>query len=187
MLIYVERHGRTSWNEQNLVLGRTDIPLDETGLSQAKEAALALYESQARLPKAQRITRVLSSPLKRALLTAEMAAQALNLPLMTEQALIEHDFGLYEGTGRCDEAFLAKKHRVAARYEGGGESYFDLAARLYPFLKSLPARFPGENILLVTHNGICRMIAAFFEQLTDEEFYYYVQSNAEIRRYALEE
>ena len=53
------RHGQTDYNKQHRIQGQIDIPLNETGIAQAKDAAVGL----ARLP----FTRVVSSPLGRAL------------------------------------------------------------------------------------------------------------------------
>ena len=60
------RHGETDWNAQNLSQGNVDIPLNETGLAQARSASLLL--------RGKGIRSVISSPLSRARVTADIAA-----------------------------------------------------------------------------------------------------------------
>ncbi|MBO1358254.1 histidine phosphatase family protein [Acetobacter sacchari] len=68
------RHGETDWNRRGLSQGRTDIPLNATGLEQAEQAGRTLIEAVQGGPK---IDRVISSPLVRAARTAEIAVEAL--------------------------------------------------------------------------------------------------------------
>ena len=58
MKLYVTRHGETAWNRENIVCGVTDIPLNETGMEQAKATAQKLRETP--------LDRVIVSPLLRA-------------------------------------------------------------------------------------------------------------------------
>ncbi|NHO32388.1 histidine phosphatase family protein [Acetobacter sp. LMG 1636] len=93
------RHGETDWNKQGLSQGRTDIPLNATGLAQAEAAGELLT---GRAAGALRIDRIVSSPLMRALRTAEVAADALERvgprpSLTVDQGLEEVCFGEQEG------------------------------------------------------------------------------------------
>lgn len=84
------RHGETDHNKQNLLQGWTDIPLNELGIEQARKAADALCQ--------QPITRIVSSPLKRARRTAELIAELSGHPEITfDEALREKGFGDHEG------------------------------------------------------------------------------------------
>ena len=64
MRFYVTRHGQTAWNRENIVCGITDLPLDETGVEQARQTAQRLKDTP--------IDRVIVSPLLRARQTAEL-------------------------------------------------------------------------------------------------------------------
>lgn len=86
------RHGQTSYNAQARVQGQVDIPLDETGWSQARQAAPAL----AALGPA----RIVASPLERAQQTASTLAALTGLAVATEAALAERAFGQWEGLNR---------------------------------------------------------------------------------------
>ncbi|MBR0682020.1 histidine phosphatase family protein [Roseomonas eburnea] len=83
------RHGETDWNAEGRSQGRTDIPLNTVGLAQARRAAMAMVD--------QGIVTIVASPLSRALKTAEIVAEALNLPVATDPGLMEVAFGTEEG------------------------------------------------------------------------------------------
>ncbi|GBR01829.1 histidine phosphatase family protein [Acetobacter oeni] len=93
------RHGETDWNRQGLSQGRTDIPLNANGLAQAEVAGTILAEHAV---QDMRIERIVSSPLTRALRTAEIAADALERSgarpsLTVDKGLEEVCFGDQEG------------------------------------------------------------------------------------------
>ena len=83
------RHGETDWNAEGRSQGRTDIPLNTVGLAQARRAALAMVDRD--------IVTIVASPLSRALRTAEIVAEALNLLVGTDADLQEVAFGTEEG------------------------------------------------------------------------------------------
>jgi probable phosphoglycerate mutase len=84
------RHGETDWNAQGLSQGRTDIPLNAVGLAQAERAARTLEGSG--------IATIVSSPLSRARVTAEVVAETLGLPVAAfDDDLREVNFGEQEG------------------------------------------------------------------------------------------
>ena len=88
-MIYIIRHGQTHLNKSQVLQGRSDHPLNEEGIRQAGEAA-EWFRSQG-----IRFSHVFSSPLKRALQTAEIAAGGA--PVTVDERLIEMDYGPYEG------------------------------------------------------------------------------------------
>ncbi|MCK4862240.1 MAG: histidine phosphatase family protein, partial [Rhodobacteraceae bacterium] len=86
---YYIRHGQTDWNVEGRYQGSKDIPLNETGVTQA-HAAKALMSD---LP----ITHIYSSTLQRARVTADIVNEGLNLPLIDMDGLQECNFGVLEG------------------------------------------------------------------------------------------
>ena len=176
MHLYVARHGETLWNAENKICGRTDLPLTEEGLRQAH----LLADRVEVLP----IDMILSSPMLRAMQTAEPAAKRKNLPILTDDRLIEQNYGVYEGLDRQHPGFLANKRQFAYRYPGG-ESMMDVAHRVYSLIKELKERYPDQNVLLVCHGGVCRLIRTYFEDMTNEEFFRYSEENAGVREYIL--
>ncbi len=176
-MIYVVRHGETEWNALNKVLGRTDVPLNERGLEQAKKVAEYLQKMAL---SGTVFVRILASPLKRTHETAHIISETIGVPVTAEKALIEMNFGIWEGEDRRSAAYQAAKRDFFSRYPGG-ESFLDVAARVYPLLHAL-AKEPG-NTVLVTHNGICRIIASFFKNLGNEEAINFAQGNCEVKKY----
>ena len=174
MRLYVARHGQTAWNAEYLVCGSTDLPLTEQGLAQA--------EVLASLTAGKGITRIVASPMIRAMQTAKPSGEALGLPVETDDRLREQDYGIYEGVRRDDPDFLANKRQFCVRYPGG-ESMMDLAARVYGFLLDLKKRYPEETVLLVCHGAVCRTIRSFFVDMTNEEYFSYSPDNASLQMY----
>ena len=67
----------------------------------------------------------------------------------------------------------------------GGESYLDVAARIYPFLDEIRQRFAEKTVLLVSHGSACRVIRSYFCEMTDEAFYAYSQPNGGVEEYEI--
>jgi probable phosphoglycerate mutase len=89
MPFYVLRHGQTDWNVQLRLQGSTDIPLNATGRQQAHVAAGILAR--------EGLTKIIASPLSRALETARIVGAASGLEPVIDDRLIERNFGLFEG------------------------------------------------------------------------------------------
>ena len=150
-LLAAMRHAPTAWNAARRLQGRADIPL-------APESRMAL--AALRLPVAFAGWRVLSSPLARCMETA----RALGLAPEPEPALVEMDWGAWEG-----ETLSALRERLGTRMReaeargldfrpDGGESPREVQARLRPLLARLAAE--GAPCLAVTHRGVLRALLA---------------------------
>ena len=176
MKLYVVRHGETQWNALNKICGRTDVPLTEKGLEQAKLLADWLETA--------RIDVIIASPMIRAQQTAAAVSEKLGVPVQTDPRLIEQNFGIYEGMDRKTPEYLANKRMFAYRYPGG-ESQMDVAYRVYSLIEELKDRYPEQNILLVCHGGVCRVARTYFQDMTNEEFFLYSEDNAAARVYQL--
>ena len=176
MKLFVARHGKTVWNEQNRVCGRTDVELTEKGIDQAKMLAQEA--------KQQKLDIIISSPLKRARETAEIVAGECQIPVVIEDRLIEQDYGIYEGVDRKDEAFLSNKRNFAYKYPGG-ESMMQVACRVYGLLDEIKEQYAGKTVLLVCHGGVCRIINTYFCDMTNDEFFNYNLANGKLEEYNL--
>ena len=87
--IYLVRHGQTAWNKEEIFRGRTDVPLNETGLREAQLAGEYFQEMD--------IHAVYSSPLLRAWETAQKIAEVQSLEVRPLQGIIDMCFGAWEG------------------------------------------------------------------------------------------
>ena len=145
-MIYIVRHGQTAKNKANILQGRSDIPLNETGRMQAAEAGQRLADLGIRFGK------VYSSPLIRALQTAEIIAPGR--PAVTDDRLIEMDYGPYEGMDLNDPApevltfFQDFVHNPAPE---GMEPLPEVVKRAGEFLEEIRAEAAAADILLSTH------------------------------------
>ena len=176
MKLYIARHGQTLWNVENRVSGRTDIPLTEVGLAQAKLLADSAV--------GKGIEVILASPLLRARQTAQAVSDAIGVPVLIDERLMELDFGIYEGAPRSDPGFQHTRAQFPTRYPGG-ESAFQLAHRVYSALEDVKRKYDGKTVLLVCHGGVCRMVRSYFMDLTNDEYSYYFAPNAELVEYEL--
>jgi broad specificity phosphatase PhoE len=137
------RHGETDWNAQNLSQGNVDIPLNETGLAQARSAALLL--------RGRSIRSLISSPMSRARVTAEIAAAELGVPVEFDDGLREAAFGVQEGKPML-EWF---QHWVDGLLTpAGAESFSALTARAVAAINRCTARPP--IVLVVAHGALFR-------------------------------
>ena len=145
---YFLRHGQTDWNLEGRMQGHTDIPLNATGVEQAHAAALKLKP----LP----ITRIVSSPLARALKTAAVAAEALNLPIHIDSQLMERTFGSYEGKLTHDIRMLhnlAPEDSITTILPPDAEHWPQTLSRVQTSLSCWLAAHPADTILFVGHGA----------------------------------
>lgn len=161
MKLYFIRHGKTDWNEKGLLQGISDIPLNENGIKDASLAKEFLKE----IP----FDFCVSSPLKRALKTAEIIIDDRNIPIIIDERIKEISFGDLEQ--KCvigDEVspYIKKRfnifHKNAYAYEGlnGGEGISDVVKRGTAFLNDLISNENniGKTILVSTHGCLLRAI-----------------------------
>ncbi|MBR1738578.1 MAG: histidine phosphatase family protein [Firmicutes bacterium] len=173
---YYTRHGRTKWNIERKVCGRTDIELTEEGHKQAIEAANLIKENN------YPITKIIVSPLKRAVETAKIIADINNLPIITEERIIERNFGEYEGKAYSDE-FKKLVQRADYDFESG-ESAFQVAERIYEVLDEIGKS--DDTYLMVAHNGLVRMVDSYFNGRDIERSADAFIKNCEIKEYEFE-
>ena len=150
------RHGQTVLSIDRRYSGHGDPELTTVGRAQAAGAA-------ARLATFPEITAVLTSPLRRALQTAESVAQTTGAPLEVRDGLIETDFGEWEGL-----TFVEARERdpeLHAKWLGaedvappGGESFAAVRERVRAELASIVEAHEGETLVLVTHVTPIKMI-----------------------------
>ncbi len=167
MPLYLARHGQDEDNAANILNGHRDTPLTTLGREQAAHLAATIIEHKIKLEK------IYSSPLQRAFQTAEIVAKTLDLPAPEKvELLIERDFGIMSGKLNTDiEAICGSEVLKTEKI-----TYFlsPEGAETFPVLlergKKVLEYFKGQdNILLLTHGDIGKMIYAAFYNLSWEE------------------
>lgn len=146
------RHGQTNWNIDFRLQGVTDIPLNETGIEQARIAGEVLAKASA---TGETWDLVLSSPLSRARDTAVMVGQAIGIPgVSIEDLLLERSFG--EAEGLSHEEWKAKYSDT--NHVPGGETLEQLEARAWVLLQRLLDKYEGKRVLAVSHGALIRTL-----------------------------
>ena len=160
--IILIRHGETDWNlVRRIQGGESDTPLNDTGKNQAAALANRLQD--------EHITAVFSSPLQRALHTAEAIASRHNLEVQILPSLKEIKVGTLEGClatdimQRFDEYLCGDGNGKEPHTPPGGESVEDLQKRVWEMITSLTAQHPNGKLVLVTHYFVimaivCRLL-----------------------------
>jgi broad specificity phosphatase PhoE len=143
------RHGETDWNVEGRYQGQADPPLNQRGLAQARQLAQKLRDVG--------LDVLYSSPLRRALQTAQILAEALDVPLHTEPRLMEIHQGkwqtlLYtEIAARYPELFDRWQKEPWTVTLPGGENIAQVQERVYAAVDEILSRHEGQCIGMVTH------------------------------------
>ncbi|WP_281738401.1 histidine phosphatase family protein [Enterococcus dispar] len=173
-MIYLARHGQTQWNVEKRICGRADVPLTTVGRRQAQNLVQKLSD------KKIKIDRIIVSPLCRAQETALIVNEKLQLPLVTDERLIEMDFGVYDGKAISTPDFQKARLEFSLPFPNG-ESILDVASRVYPLLSELENR--SEQVLLVCHNAVSRVVDNYFHGKNMQELLAFNLANTEIKCY----
>ena len=146
-IIGLLRHGQTDWNIDMRLQGISDIAMNETGHRQAQEAAIVLG--------AQQWCRVISSPLSRAIETANYVANALGVTeVLVEPLLLERSFGDAEGSSYEEWRERLNSGLVA----NGAETGQELEDRANRLLDSLAKAYIDQRVVAVSHGALIRKI-----------------------------
>ena len=145
-MIYIIRHGQTEKNRANVLQGRSNIPLNDSGRQQAEEVKDQFIKAGIHFDL------VYTSPLIRAVQTAAIIAEGIQQ--LKDDRLIEMDYGPYEGMDLADPApevlefFRDFVHNPAPN---GMEPLQAIVVRLGSFLEEIREEAAEKNILISTH------------------------------------
>jgi broad specificity phosphatase PhoE len=159
------RHGESEWNRSGRFQGHADPPLTELG---RKQAQLLAEELAAWSPRA-----VYTSDLRRARATAEEVAARAGAPLIALDELREIDVGDWQGLTWAE---LERRDPAGARrWQDGthgwenGETYEQLLERVLRALRLIALEHPSGRVVVVTHGGTLRTIAAYVDGVSIAE------------------
>ena len=143
---YFIRHGETDWNKEYRAMGHTDIPLNQNGLEQAVYAAELLIDIK--------FNRIISSPLSRALKTAQIIAEKRDTHVHIVDEFKECSFGVLEGSNLLFDARVQGWEKGA--HVEDVEHYHDFSNRVIKGL--VQALSASDAPLIVSHGGVYRII-----------------------------
>ena len=177
MNIWITRHGQTDYNKAHIMQGRHDIPLNETGISQAVNAR--------RLISGMRFDAVYSSPLIRAVKTAAILGDINEDEVIRDERIIETDFGKYEARsyykmGPAMTLYWTMPELFSA--PDGVEDIASMVKRSSDFLREIESK-PYDNVLIVCHGGIIRSLCGYLEDRPNGIKWRPRPKNCEIRVY----
>jgi broad specificity phosphatase PhoE len=169
--LIIVRHGQTAWNEGEgeRLRGRADLDLDQVGLRQAAAAATRLTRWGA--------AAFYSSPLKRAVRTAEILAKPRGLQVQPLEGLVDIDYGRWQGLSlREAEAddpelyalWLDSPHLVTFP---GGEGLEQVRGRVTAAVETVVSRHPEQTVVLVSHKVVCKVLLCSLVGLDNSHFW----------------
>ena len=165
------RHGETASNVRNTFRGRTDVPLNETGLAQAQAVA-------ARITQQWQPVALYASPVLRAMQTAQIIGERCQLTPIPYQAIIDIDFGQWTGLSfdevkqRWPEELDNWIAHPGETHIPGGESLAEMHLRARQALRELSVRHSGQTVILVGHTVINRVLIMETVDIADDYFWY---------------
>lgn len=162
--LIIIRHGYSMGNKEKRFTGQGDLPLDETGISQAASTAEYVLENYW-------VDSVYSSDLSRAVDTVKPIADALGLPVHTCKDLREMDVGDWYGKqiGEVAELFpescaVYKNTPGLVRFDGG-ESVAEVKERVLRAMDKIIAENEGKTVVIGTHGGTIRTLQTAWKDL----------------------
>ena len=166
--IILVRHGETEWNVAEIFRGRTDIELNETGIRQAE--LLAEYLSKAK------IDAIYSSPLRRALKTAEIIAGYHQLDVDINSGLTDFNFGKWQGLSHQEvknkyrELYAEWINHPERVKMPAGESLDVIRKRAMGVVAKLVANCKG-TVALVSHRVVNKVLICALLGLDNTHFW----------------
>lgn len=184
--VYVIRHGETDFNKDGRYSGRIDTPLNAAGIAQAKQLA--------EKTRGLNIEVIYCSPLNRAIETANLIKSQTNCEIIINNHFIERSLGIYEGLTK-DEAknkypdlYARNITRIFNEAPLDGETVNDVIKRTFICLNEIKKQNKYFNIMIVTHGFVAKVINKYFNpEISGQDFFDFSPSNAEIKKYALDE
>ena len=157
--VFIVRHGITDWHVERRVLGHRDVGMNRTGLLQAQSVAAALADVT--------IGEIISSPLLRAVQTADILAEKRGGAITRDPRLSDFRVGKWESLSYDEVAaredyqkFNADPlHEKLPSGEGLPQIRDRAVGAIDQALRDAPT---GESIAAVTHAGIARVILAHY-------------------------
>ncbi|MFX1555085.1 MAG: histidine phosphatase family protein [Promethearchaeota archaeon] len=167
--VYLVRHGQTAWNREEVFRGRADIPLNETG---RKEALLT-----GQYLRGVKVDSIYSSPLSRAVETAEAIARYQGKQVRILEGLIDIDFGGWQGIShevvreRYEELYRQWRESPHLVRFPGGESLEEVSERALKAIHGVIRDHAGETLVMVSHRVVNKIMICGLLGLDSSHFW----------------
>lgn len=183
--LFIVRHGQTAWNKEKVFRGRVDIPLNEQGFKEAEAVAEAI--------KHEKIAFIYSSPLSRAVQTAEPTAKMNGIETVKLEGITDMNFGVWEGRRLEDvekedseryRLWVEKPHELEIP---NGETLFQVQTRALKTIKEITKEHPNDSVMLVSHRVVCKLLVLGLMGLGPDKFWNVQQDTACINLFTIKE
>ncbi|TCP30595.1 phosphoglycerate mutase [Scopulibacillus darangshiensis] len=160
--LYLTRHGETEWNVEGRMQGRQNSLLTKRGREQASWLSERLNNININL--------IISSPSARALETAEIIRGTRDIEIVQDEHFLEINVGDWEGCLKGDIEkkdpdksllFWTKPHLFKTT---NGEDFYQVRERVLPWLKHILNEYQGQEVLIVTHAIVLKIILSYFNK-----------------------
>ena len=167
--VILVRHGETEWNRREIFRGRADVELNQRGREQAKALGAAL--------EGRSIDAVYSSPLSRAVETAEAIAEPHGISVEIEDGFVDFDYGAWQGLPheevrqrypRMYQDWVERPHTVRM---GGGESLRMVRRRAMETLMRIVDRHQDDTVVIVAHRVVNKVVLCAVLELANSHFW----------------
>ncbi|OGQ05606.1 MAG: hypothetical protein A2W61_02090 [Deltaproteobacteria bacterium RIFCSPLOWO2_01_44_7] len=162
--LLIVRHGQTDWNPTRKVMGQNSIGINARGIQQAQNLKEWL--------KPISIDAVYSSPMPRALQTAEIVIEGRNnLEVQPEKGLAEIDYGDWVGLNfdeveeRYNEIYNAYRFKASKVKIPGGEAVVDVQKRVVASVEKIRTKHQDQKVLIVSHADVIKAMLLHYLKL----------------------
>jgi len=177
MRILFVRHGQTDWNTIRRVQGRTDIELNDLGKKQASVVREKL--------SGEKIDLIISSPLKRAMQTAQIINENRQIPITFDDRIIERSFGDFEGKIASDINANDLWNYNLIGSNKTIEPIKDFVARVFDFIDDLKNKYFDKTILIVAHGGVSIPFKCYFDGIPENGMLPFGIENCQVLKYEI--
>jgi broad specificity phosphatase PhoE len=198
--LWLVRHGQTDWNVSGRYQGQTDIPLNSTGLAQARVQAAVLaglqlapwrglrfapWRGSSNGHQRPNFSAIYSSDLSRAYQTAQIVAEALGLKVQKHPGLREVGLGDWEGQtrdivhARYPDLIIARETNMLDFPPPGGETNRQAARRVASVANEIAHAYPAGRVLVVSHGITVAALICQANGFPLEDIYHNVPDNAQ--------
>ncbi len=179
--ILLVRHGRTEWNKDQIFRGSVDVPLDEQGRKEAARAGDWL--------KGETFHAAYSSPLSRAVETAELILKTHNIPVQKHPGFTDLNYGDWQKKTRTEVEKLYPE--LVRQWEQAphtvnfpnGEGLGAVRERSLKAIQEVAAGHPGQTVLVAAHRVVNKVLIAALLGLDNSHFWEIGQDTAALNEF----
>ncbi len=177
--LYLIRHGQTQGNVRHQLIGHTDMPLDDLGITQARQVG--------RHMSSIRLDAIMSSPLSRARVTAAEVALHQRLDLELDRRLMEMNFGHAEGLTIAEAVarfpdlarLMADPLNLDVAWPGG-DHRGRFHTQVMTTFTEIAALYQGRHVAVVCHGGVIGSLVAQLDGGSPHDYARYPVANCSI-------